>query len=513
MKVSAAAVDATPRSAHRWALFACCLLGATMTVLDNTVLTVSIPEIMRDLDTDVAGVQWIFTGYALTFASLLVIGGRLGDIYGPRRIFMLGITLFGVGSLIASEANSMPQMIIGEAVIEGAGAALLVPSTMSILARTFSGRDRNVAFAAYAATIGAAATFGPLIGGYLTTYHSWRWCFRINVILFPIVVVVLLRTSRGTRSHGSRQRLDLTGAALIGSGMFLAVFGLTQGNGYGWWKPLQGVAVGGVTVWPERIGVSITPVAFLLAALLLGTFVRFERSLEAQDAHPLFELSQFRHRTFRYTGIATFCLAFAQLGSSLCIALYLQESRGLSPVRTGLWLLPMGASILGGAPFGGLLARHTGATNTLRVGMAVHLAGILGVAWLLADQTPYAAILPAFLLYGFSGGIVSSQMNQVMLHDIAPEHTGAASGVNTTARQAATALGVAATGAIFAAVSADRGVGAALRPALLLAAVAVALSAALMWKLPQLGRDAAAPLEGAAALQAVVEPVSTRIEA
>jgi EmrB/QacA subfamily drug resistance transporter len=511
MKAAEDTADAAPHSWRTWALLACCLLGGTMTVLDNTVLTVSIPEIMRDLDTDVAGVQWIFTGYALSFASLLVIGGRLGDIYGPRRILMVGITLFGVGSYIASEAHSMTQMIIGEAVIEGAGAALLVPSTMSILARSFSGRERNIAFAAYASAIGAAATLGPLVGGYLTTYHSWRWCFRINVLLFPLVVVGILTTSRGTRSQGSRQRLDLVGAALIGTGMFLAVFGLTQGNGYGWWKPLQEVSVGGVTVWPEDVGISITPLAFLLAAVLLGTFVRFERSLEARGAHPLFELSQFRHLTFRYMGIATFCLAFAQLGSSLCIALYLQEGRGLSAIRTGVWVLPMGISILVGAPFGGMLARRIGATNTLRAGMVLHLAGMLAVAWLLADDTPYAAILPAFFVYGFSGGMVSAQMTQVMLHDIAPEHTGAASGVNTTARQAATALGVAATGAIFAAISADRGVGAALRPALLLAAVAVALSAALMWKLPQIGRDAA-PL-GDASLQAAVEPVSTRIEA
>jgi predicted MFS family arabinose efflux permease len=426
---------------------------------------------------------------------------------------MVGITLFGVGSLIASAADSMPQMILGEAIIEGAGAALLVPSVMSMLARTFSGRERAFAFAAFATALGAAATVGPVLGGYLTTYHSWRWCFRVNVIIFPIVVVGLLLSSRGTKAPGSRQRLDVWGATLIGVGMFLLVFGLTQGNSYGWWGPRGDFTVGGARMWPSGAPVSVVPFTFLAGVLLLVTFVRMERSLERRDAHPLFALSQFRHRTFRYMNIATFCLAFAQLSSAVCIALYLQGSRDLTPMRNGLWVLPTGAAILLGAPCGGWIAKRLGSTNTLRLGMIVNVVGLLGEAILLTSDASYWTVLPTFLVYGFSGGIVSSQMTQVMLHDIAPEHTGAASGVNTTARQAAAALGVAATGAIFAAVTNDRGIDAALRPALLTAAVALALAAAAMWKLPQVGRDTAASVEDAAALQTAVEPVSTRIEA
>jgi EmrB/QacA subfamily drug resistance transporter len=498
---------------RRWVALGFALLSVTVTVIDNTVLTVSIPQIMRDLDTDIAGVQWVFTGYALTFASLLVIGGRLGDLYGARRVLLTGMAMFGAGSFVASVSTSMPQMILGEAIIEGAGAALLVPNTLSVVARRFpDGRERAMAFAAWASMIGAAAVTGPLLGGYLTTYHSWRWSFRVNVIIAPLAIVGLLLTTPRDERVERGARLDLRGAALVASGMFLLVFGLTQGNGYGWGRPIGDFTIGGAQAWPDGAWLSPVPFAFVAGAALLALFVWTELALERGDGHPLFELSQFRHRTFRYANLATFFLAFAQLSTAVCIALYLQDGKHLSPMRTGLWVLPMGASILVGAPFGGWLSRRVGATNTTRLGAVLNVGGMLAVLVLLPRDISYWGVFPAFVLYGFSGGVVSSQMNNLMLHDISPEHTGAASGVNTTARQAATALGVAATGAIFAAVSTEQGVEAALRPALLIGVVALSASAAVMWKLPQIDPRASEPHQEPADLYVLLEPVNARIE-
>src|SRR4051794_31137704 len=206
---------------------------------------------LRDLDTTVPSLEWVITGYALTFASLLVIGGRLGDIYGHRRVFIVGAALFGVGSLIASVSGSVGQLIVGEAVIEGIGASLMLPATLAILSSTFRGRERAMAFAAWGATAGVAAAAGPVVGGFLTTNYSWRWSFRINVIVAPLAIIgALLFMTKGVRAH-RKIPLDALGAALIAVGMFLLVFALSEGSTYGWWKPLKDFTVFGHGVWPE----------------------------------------------------------------------------------------------------------------------------------------------------------------------------------------------------------------------------------------------------------------------
>ncbi len=202
----------------RWVTLTIVIIAAMISSLDNTVLNVAIPSILRDFHTDLPSVQWVVSGYALTFATLLIIGGRLGDVYGHRRCFMVGASLFGLGSLIASFATSVPMLLAGEAVIEGIGAALMLPATTAILSTTFQGRERATAFAAWGAAVGSAAAFGPAVGGFLTTYYSWRWALRINVVVAPAAVIgALLFVHRDGRPE-RRPRLDVPGALLIGGG-------------------------------------------------------------------------------------------------------------------------------------------------------------------------------------------------------------------------------------------------------------------------------------------------------
>src|SRR2546423_5496900 len=173
----------------RWVTLAIAILSAFIVVLDNTVLNVSIPTILRELHTNLPSLEWVITGYALTFAALLIIGGRLGDVYGHRRVFIVGAALFGAGSLLASVSTSVGELILGEAVIEGIGASLMLPATLAIMSSTFTGRIRATAFAAWGATAGVAAALGPVVGGVLTTNYSWRWSFRINVIVAPVAIL------------------------------------------------------------------------------------------------------------------------------------------------------------------------------------------------------------------------------------------------------------------------------------------------------------------------------------
>ena len=160
-------------------------MSVAIPVLDNTILNLAVPTILREFHTQLSSLQWVITGYSLTFATLLIIGGRLGDIFGHRRMFVLGATIFGVGSLLASISTSVPTLFVGEALIEGIGASMMIPATLSILSTTFTGAERPKAFAAWGAVAGASVAFGPILGGFLTTDYSWRWGFRINVIVAP----------------------------------------------------------------------------------------------------------------------------------------------------------------------------------------------------------------------------------------------------------------------------------------------------------------------------------------
>src|SRR3954453_6802679 len=187
-----------PPDPRRWITLTIVIISAFIVVLDNPVLNVAIPTILREFHTTLPSLEWVVTGYALTFATLLIIGGRLGDIYGHRRIFVIGAALFGVGSLLASVSTSVGELVLGEAIIEGIGASLMLPATLAILSGTFRGRERATAFAAWGATAGVAAAMGPVIGGFLTTNYSWRWSFRINVIVAPLAVIGALVFMRPT---------------------------------------------------------------------------------------------------------------------------------------------------------------------------------------------------------------------------------------------------------------------------------------------------------------------------
>jgi EmrB/QacA subfamily drug resistance transporter len=477
------------RDPRRWWTLAIALLGMTIAVIDTTVLNVSVPTIMRDLDTSLGSVQWVITGYALTFASMLVIGGRLGDIYGPRRLVMIGAAVFGVGSLLASISTSIPTLIVSKAIVEGIGAALLTPNTLSVIANTFDGEERTTAFAAWATAMGASSVFGPVLGGYLTTFHSWRWALRINVVIAPIVVIGLLLVARRDGYTGKRPRLDLTGALLIATGTFCIIFGLSQGGSYGYWRPIRDFTVLGQQVWPSAAPLSVVPIAFALGLVILAGFVLVEREKERRERDPLFPLSQFRSPTFGLTTVIGTLVSFSQMGTAYCLVLYLQGSRALSPARNGLWLLPATGASLVAAPLGGWLGRRLGATNVYRGSLALHALGLVVNAIMLSTHLSYWFLLPSFIVYGAGAGMLMSQSNRLILHDVDPRSTGAASGINTMTRQTAAACGVAVGGAIFALATQRYGIHAAIKPTMFTMLVALVAGLALTTRLPQIDRS------------------------
>jgi EmrB/QacA subfamily drug resistance transporter len=416
---------------RRWLTLAILILALVLIVLDNTVLNVAIPTMVRELHTSLASIQWVIAGYSLVFASLLVIGGRLGDLYGARRTFMLGAALFGTGSALASVAQSVGILIVGESVIEGMGAALMMPASLSIISNTFKGHERSTAFAAWGAVMGAGMAFGPVVGGYLTTYHSWRWAFRINVLVAPIAVLGAYLLVRHDAPSGGRPRLDLPGAVLIGSGTFCLVFGISQSERYGWTAP---IIVG----------------SFVVSAAALVTFVRLERAKERANTSPLFEFGQLRHLRFRYGLVAQLVLAMGQMGQFFVMPVFLQDVKHLTPATNGLWMLPIGVSILIFAQIGGKLTKLLGTTMIVRIGLVLNAVGLLGMAIMLRPDVTFVGLLPVFTVFGCGVGLASSQLTNLILSEIPGDKAGVASGANTTVRQVGSAVGVALMGAILA---------------------------------------------------------------
>jgi predicted MFS family arabinose efflux permease len=290
---------------------------------------------------------------------------------------------------------------------------------------------------------------GPVVGGFLTTEYSWRWAFRINVIIAPAAIVGALIVMAKSPRDPQRRQVDVPGAALIAAGMFLLVFALSEGPIYGWLIPTKDFAAAGTTIWPMSAPISMIPVAIVVAVIVLTGFYRLERAKERDDRAPLFEFGQLRHPTFRYGLLTTIVLAMGQLGLLFVLPVFLQDGKHLSAETNGLWVLPTGLFIVIGAQVGGRLTRRIGTTAVARTGLALETVGLLAIAFVVSPQLSFLSLLPGFAFYGVGIGFASSQLTNIVLTAIRKEKAGAASGANTTARQIGSALGVAVIGGLL----------------------------------------------------------------
>ncbi len=483
------AAPGEPLDPKRWFAASVAIVSVAIPVLDNTILNLAVPTILREFDTQLSSLQWVITGYSLTFATLLIIGGRLGDIYGHRRMFVLGASVFAAGSLLASISHSVPTLFLGEALIEGIGASMMIPATLSILSTTFQGPERAKAFAAWGAVAGAAVAFGPIVGGFLTTNYSWRWAFRINVIIAPILVIGALLSMHPDVRAAKRPHLDVRGSALIAVGSFSLIFGLSEGTIYGWWKPIKDLVIAGRVVWPMTRPISIIPLAFLCSFITFTLFVIIERAMERRNRDPLFEFGQLRHLGFRYGLLTTMVLAMGQFGLLFILPVLLQNGEHLTALRTGEWMLPQGILIAIAAPVAGRLTRRFSITSIVRSGLALQTLGLLGVAVVIAPDVSFVELLPGMIVFGLGVGFASSQLTNVILSDIKPDKAGVASGTNTTVRQVGLALGIATFASFIDASTRTSGSPTAVadgaRPAMYFGAAVVAFGTALSFLIPR----------------------------
>ncbi len=301
---------------RQWLTLLVLSLGLAIVIIDGTIVNVAIPSIQKEFNASFKQLEWVNSVYSLIFAAFIITWGRIGDQVGRKRIFIAGVTTFVIGSVLAGGSRTI-EMLIAARALQGFGAAMTSPSTLSIVSGTFTGRARGIAFGIWGAVAGAAAALGPLIGGWLTTNATWRWAFYINVPIGLAAILGAIFVIQESREHRTgKLSFDVPGIILVGFGIGAIVFGLIEGTSYGWWKVKQPFEIGGWT-WPLK-DISPTPVAFLIGAILLAVFVWWELRLQRRGGEPLFDFTLTRFRSFRFGLITVAIVALGRIRPRVC---------------------------------------------------------------------------------------------------------------------------------------------------------------------------------------------------
>lgn len=352
-----------------------------MIIVDATIVNVAIPSIIRDLRIGITQAEWANSIYSLVFAALLISVGRVGDVTGRRHVFIWGLLVFLAASLITALAPSGTVLLAGR-FLQGVGGALILPSTLSIVNATFRGRERAIAFGIWGSVIGGMAALGPLAGGWFVTNLSWRWAFYVNLPVGMVALAGALLYVGESRDPDARPGFDPPGVVLSTVGFLGVVFGLIEGQTYGWWtakRAFLGLSPGGV---------SVIPVAFAAGVLALAGFVLVERARARAGRPVLVDFSLFRIPTFRYGNVAVMIVGLGELGLVFVIPLFLQSVLGLSAFDTGLVLTALagGAFVAGGlaAP----LTRRIGPHRVVQLGLAIEVVGIVAVGLTFSADRP-----------------------------------------------------------------------------------------------------------------------------
>jgi EmrB/QacA subfamily drug resistance transporter len=411
-----------------WPVLLVTVLGFFMIMLDTTIVYVATPSILSSLHASLDQILWVFNGYLLMYAVLLITAGRLGDLFGPRQLFAAGLIVFTGASALCGLSQDANQLIAAR-VIQGVGAAMLAPQTLTILMAIFPPARRGAAFGITGAVIGVSTVAGPTLGGLIVTNWDWRWIFYLNV---PIGVFALVGTFLVIPDvrPGRRHRLDLIGVLLSSAALFGVVFGLIEGQRYDW-----STITGWLTI-PMVIGVGIA---------LFVAFLAWER----RQAEPLVPLGLFRDRNFSLMNWAGTAMSFAMQGIFIPITIYTQSVLGMTPLQSGLTVAPMSLTAGIVAPFAGRLADRFGGKYLLMVGLALFGAGAAVVTALATVTSTQITFLLPFVLTGLGLGLVFAPMTTVAMRDIKPQMAGAASGVLNTTRQLGAVIGAAAVGAVL----------------------------------------------------------------
>ena len=424
------ALSLTDDNRRWWTLGAMCF-ALFMIMLDNTVVNNALPSIQRSLHADLSALEWTVNAYTLTFAVLLVTGGRLGDIFGRRRMFLFGVVVFAVSSAAIGLAPNDGLLVAGRA-IQGIGAAFMMPATLSIITNAFPPHERGKAIGTWAGVSAMALALGPVVGGFLTEDVSWRAIFFLNLPVAVAAVVVTLFATRESRDETVERKVDLPGVATLTVGLAAVVLALVEGNAWGWGS---GRIIG----------------LFALAAVGLISFA----VIEMRTRVPMVDFKFFRSTTFLATNVVAFIVTFSMLATFFFLTLYLQNVLGYSPLETGLRFLPATLIIIVAGPVAGRLTDRIGPRPLMTAGLLLCAASLFLQSRLEVD-TGYMQLLPAFLLLGLGLGLTMSPMSTAAMNSVDKTKAGVASGVLSMSRMVGGTFGVAVLGALVTAVGSSK---------------------------------------------------------
>jgi EmrB/QacA subfamily drug resistance transporter len=406
-----------------WTLGAMCF-ALFMIMLDNTIVNVALPSIQKDLGASIGGLEWTINGYTLSFAVLLATGGRLGDIFGRRLMFMVGVVIFALSSATAGFAPNETALVVSR-VVQGVGAALMMPGTLSIITDAFPAHERGKAMGTWAGVSALALAVGPVLGGFLTEHVSWRAIFYVNIPVAVGAIIATLFAVRESRDTSVGREVDYAGVAVLTIGLTSLVLALVEGNSWGW----------GST---EIIGL------LAVAALALPAFVFVENRVKA----PMVQFDLLSDRNFLAAVCVAMIISFGMLGVFFFLALYMQDILGYTPLEAGVRFLPSTLMIVGVAPVAGRLSDRFGPRWLIAIGLVIVAASLFSFSRIAVDST-YLDLLPGFMLLGIGIAMTMSPMTSAAMNAVPVQKAGIASGVLSMFRMVGGSLGVAVTGAIF----------------------------------------------------------------
>jgi EmrB/QacA subfamily drug resistance transporter len=413
---------------RKWWTLGAMSFALFMIMLDNTVVNVALPSIQNDLGASLSALEWTINAYTLTFAVLLVTGGRLGDIFGRRRGFLFGVVVFALSSATAGLAPNDTSLVVSRAV-QGVGAAFMMPATLSIITNAFPAHERGKAIGTWAGVSALALALGPVVGGILTEQVSWRAIFFLNLPVAALAVIVTLAAARESRDPDVPRTVDFAGVATLTVGIGSLVLALVEGNDWGWGSP-------------RVIGL------FGIAVLGLAAF----NFAQQRVRFPMVEYSFFRSRQFLGANGIAFVVSFAMLAMFFFMALYMQNILGYSPLEAGVRFLPSTVVIIVAAPIAGRLTDRIGARLPIAIGLSLAAIALYFQSRIDVD-TGYGYILPTFVVMGLGIGFTMSPMSTAAMNAVHEAKAGVASGILSMSRMVGGTFGVAAVGALFQAIS------------------------------------------------------------